>query len=296
MNSEHEHELLTSARILALLSQEKNILRKRPSLAGENLRETDAQLETIRAERAHLLALQRQDPKAIAAEEARLREVDLAFAMQAERAGACWSRSDKHRDTGAIQHAEFAVADYIGSEQSAEYSYTETFNPEGRPAGYFHEQARLARTDMMEALAALSDADAEQVLARKPRVDHDGETFPAAAIQEVRAYRAVLTGHDDPAHAVSEADRQAAAADIRDKAVSKAVADLSDAISWGDEGDFHDAFEAISQNPAIDATAIAKVITGREHETREAALGAIETAFHATQASLQQTATRVRGR
>ena len=36
MNS--EHELMTSARILALLSQEKNILRKRPSLAGEKLR------------------------------------------------------------------------------------------------------------------------------------------------------------------------------------------------------------------------------------------------------------------
>lgn len=74
------------------------------------------------------------------------------------------------------------------------------------------------------------------------------------------------------------------------------MADLSDAISWGDEGDFHNAFEAISQNPAIDATAIAKVITGREHETREAALGAIEIAFHATQASLQQTATRGCGR
>lgn len=367
MNSQREHELMTRARILALLQQEKNLLRKLPNLEGRELHDIEARLAAGRCEHEHLNALLRHDPRAVAAEEARLRQVDIDFeravvarnqealavprdelplaeaqiavgediaaldAIQADAirfaalaamgsraeeqsayrealeqqapnvAGAvtiahaavtyAWEAMQAERGA-AIQRAEIAVADFISSERTAEYSYTETFNPEGRPAAYFHEQARLARSDMMEALATLADDDAEALLTRRPRLDHDGSTFAAASLQEVRAYRAVLTGRDYPAHAIPDSDRLAAEEAIRSRTVSNAVMALHNALSWGDEEQFHGAFEAVKQHPAIDAIAVAKAITGREHETRDAALGAIESKFYALQLTQEQAVAR----
>lgn len=370
MNSEREHELMSRARILALLQQEKNLLRMLPKLAEQELQDAQARLAAGSREREHLNALLRHDPKAIAAEEARLRQVDTDFeravavhnqealavprdglpsaaaeiaarediaalgAIQTEAvrfaALAAMGSSSEEQSAyrraleelapdvasavslahaavtlawdvmqaergDAIRRAEFAVADYISSERSAEYSYIDTFNPEGRPAADFHEQARLARTDMMKALAAISDDDANTVLARKQAVDHDRSTYPVAEIGEVRAYRAVLTGRNDPAQTVTDTERRLAADEIRHQVVSTAVSELGNAISWGYEPEFHEVFEAVKENPGIDAAAaiaIAQAITGTAYETREKALGAVEGKFYTQQTPPQQELAR----
>lgn len=200
--------------------------------------------------------------------------------------------------TAAIQHAEHAVGDYIGAEQSAEYAYSDTFNPNGFPDSHFHEQARLARIDMMKALAALPDEVAEAVLERKQAVDHDRSTYSVAQIGEVRAYRAALTGRAEPS--VTEAEHQRANEELRYQSVSTVASDLRDAIKWGDEQGFHDAFEAIKANAVIDTAAlveIAKAVTRTEVEaTSKAALGAIEQHFYDAQKNLQQTHAQGMGR
>ena len=196
----------------------------------------------------------------------------------------------------AMQEAAEAIRAYAGAEQSAEYSYIDTWNPEGLPASHFHDSARLARTNMLVALAGLSDADAAQVLADNPRGDHDGSTFPAADIEEVRAYRAKLTGPIDLREELQQAGYRVVslAGDWREELADGWARTLAGEFRAArDEQEFHSLFTAMQSDPGVDQGVVARVahlLTGEQGDwrTREEALGAIEGNFYERQQGHEQ--------
>ncbi len=206
----------------------------------------------------------------------------------------------------AMKDAAEAIRAYAGEEETAEYSYIDTFNPEGLPPSHFHERAELARSEMIAALARLSDADAAQVLAENPRGDHDGSTFPAADIEEIRAHRAglqavVLTDNwlfAELRHAGLQVVRLTGnwQEELADGRASKLAEEFRAAR---DEQEFHRLFTDIRSDPAVADDLIARVahlLTDEHHETREAALGAIEIEFHTRGQGREHTPTQGGGR
>ncbi len=202
----------------------------------------------------------------------------------------------------AMKKATEAICAYAGAEEAAEFSHIDTFNPEGLPPNHFHDRASRARSEMITALARLSDADAAQVLAEIARGDHDGSPFPAADIEEIRAHRAGLTPpidlHEELRHAglqvVRLTDNWA-----QELAEGRAV-DLVDRFRAArTDEEFHRLFTDVRDNPAVGDDLIARVahlLTDEKHETREAALGAIETEFHEREQTQEQAAEQGHGR
>ena len=144
-------------------------------------------------------------------------------------------------------------------------------------------QAGLAQT-------AVSDAQPEQAEAT---IQNDGkpEVALAAALAVWKEQRQhTSTSGITPLRADVGAD---AAAERRNATLT--WADRLDAAR--DEAEFHSVFTALENDPTVDAKAarhIAFALTGDRHETREAALGGIETHFY-QQRDQQQAQAPARG-
>ena len=145
-------------------------------------------------------------------------------------------------------------------------------------------QAGLART-------AVSDAKPEQAEAT---IQNDRE--PEAALAEAVAVWKEQRQHTSTSGITPLwADVGAGAAAERRNA-TQTWADQLDAAR--DEAEFHRVFTALENDPAIDAKAarhIAFALTGDRHETREAALGGIETHFYQQRDQQQQAQAPARG-
>ena len=152
------------------------------------------------------------------------------------------------------------------------------------------ERLNVSEATLSETAAA-SDALPEQA---EPTIQSDRETEAAAALADALAAwneqrqqsSGIIplrpdAGPDDP---------------IERRNANVAWADQFDAAR--DEAEFHRVFTALQNDPAVDAKAarhIAFALTGDRHETREAALGGIETHFYQQRDQREQAQAPARG-
>lgn len=123
-------------------------------------------------------------------EDAFYKEDKLAQVRQFERSHTWLQACCKRCGDGSPMDAALdATRAYIDASSQREFSYSDTFNPEGIDDAKLDADTEESHNLMMAALASLSDEDARHVLLRARARDHDGSMYSVTSVEDVRQWR-----------------------------------------------------------------------------------------------------------
>ncbi len=184
-----------------------------------------------------------------------------------------------------LDQAAIAVRMYDFYQRRFDDFQPDTSAATGLSQGYYAHQSRIARVDMMTALAVLGDDEAGRLLASSSSVYGDDSPVSTVTIAEVRTWRAVLGGGGADLE-ISEVARDQIGEDLRYRQMDTEADKLFDT-----DANFRETIDAIRHNPEIsaaDMAHLARIVAasvdytpepqlGNEINTREGAISAIET-------------------